>query len=283
MTLTRAGDLVLFVSRDYKRFLVKLETGGRLETHHGIILHDDVIGQPLGRAFLSHLGRPLLALQPSVYDLVRDIRRSGQIVYPKDAGYLLLKMNIYPGCRVIEAGTGSGAFALALARYVMPAGRVYSYDVREDMLNLARHNLERVGLADYVEFKLRDVQEGFDEKDVDALFLDVKSPNTVLEQAWCALKGGGFFGAILPTANQVIGLLHRLPEHGFGYLEVEEVLVRPYKAVPARFRPMDRMVAHTGYLVFARKVEKSVAAELEGAIGTDSEDYFADSEEDEWR
>lgn len=283
MALTQAGDLVLFVSRDYKRFLVRLETGGRLETHHGVILHDDVIGQPLGRAFLSHLGHPLLALQPSIYDLVRDIRRAGQIVFPKDAGYLLLKMNIHPGCRVIEAGAGSGAFALTLARYVMPAGRVYSYDIREDMLNLARRNLERVGLADYVEFKLRDVQEGFDEEDVDSLFLDVKSPMAALEPAWRALKGGGFFGAILPTANQVIGLLHRLPEHGFGYPEVEEVMVRPYKAVPARLRPMDRMVAHTGFLVFARKVEKSVIASMERATSTelDNEDYSADLDEDE--
>lgn len=278
MILASPGDLILFVSRDYKRFLVKLEPGGRLETHRGVILHDDVIGRPLGRDFNSHLGHPLLALEPSTYDLIRDIRRSSQIVFPKDAGYLLMKMNIYPGCRVIEAGTGSGAFALALARYVMPTGRVYSYDVREDMLNLARRNLEKVGLTEYVEFKLRDIQDGFDEENVDALFLDVKLPATALSQAWSALKGGGFFGAILPTTNQVAGLLHRLPEHGFGYPEVEEILVRPYKAIPGRLRPMDRMVAHTGYLVFARKVEKSVLAGMESLMS--DEECPSDSEDE---
>lgn len=219
-----------------------------------------------------------MALEPSIHDLIRDVRRSSQIVFPKDSGYLLMKMNIYPGCRVIEAGTGSGGFALALARYVMPTGRVYSYDIREDMLNLARRNLERVGLADYVEFKLKDIQDGFDEVDVDAVFLDMRSPAIALDQAWCALKGGGFLGAILPTTNQVIGLLLRLPEHGFGYPEVEEILARPYKAVPARLRPMDRMVAHTGYLVFARKVEKSVLSEL-GDSGGD-EEYASDFEDE---
>lgn len=264
MESAKAGNLVLFVAKDYKRFIVKLEPGGRLETHRGIIYHDDVIGEPLGRELLSHLGHPFLALQPSVHDLVRDIRRSSQIVFPKDAGYLLMKMDIHPGTRVIEAGSGSGAFALAMARYVMPGGRVYSYDVREDMLKLSSSNLEKVGLAEYVEFKLRDIEDGFDETGVDAVFLDVRTPWLYLDQVWTALKGGGFFGAILPTANQVIGLLRRLPQHGFGYLEVEEALIRPYKAIPGRFRPMDRMVAHTGYLVVARKVEKAAGSEVEG-------------------
>lgn len=263
MDSAKAGDLVLFVGRDYKRFIVKLEPGGRLETHRGMIHHDDVIGGPLGREFISHLGHPLLALKPSVHDLIRDIRRSSQIVFPKDAGYLLLKLDIHPGVRVIEAGSGSGAFTLAAARYVMPEGRVYSYDAREDMLKLARSNLEKVGLTEYVEFKMRDIEAGFDETDVDTVFLDVRAPWLYLDQAWAALKGGGFFGAILPTTNQVTVLLRRLPQHGFGYLEVEETLIRPYKAIPGRFRPMDRMVAHTGYLVFARKVEESITPEAE--------------------
>jgi tRNA (adenine57-N1/adenine58-N1)-methyltransferase len=269
MDCAKSGDLVLFVAKDYKRYTVKLEPGGRLETHRGIIHHDDAIGRPLGRELPSHLGHPFLALQPSIHDLARDIRRSSQIVFPKDAGYLLMKMDIHPGRRVVEAGTGSGAFALTVARYVMPAGRVYSYDVREDMLKLSRSNLEKVGLAEYVEFKLRDIEDGFDETEVDAVFLDVRTPWLYLDQVWTALKGGGFLGLILPTANQVIGLLRRLPQHGFGYLEVEETLIRPYKAIPGRFRPMDRMVAHTGYLVFARKMEKSAHSEVEGPSGDD--------------
>ena len=228
----KPGDLVLFVGRDYKRFTVRLEPGGKLETHKGVVYHDDVIGQPLGREFNSHLGHPMLALPPSVHDLVRDIKRTSQIVFPKDAAYLLMRLDIHPGTRVIESGTGSGAFALCMARYVMPTGHVYSYDVREDMIAVAQRNLGRVGLSDYVEFKLRDIAQGFDESDVDAVFLDVRTPWLYLDQVWTALKGGGFFGAILPTTNQVTALLRKLSQHRFGYVEVEETLIRPYKAVP---------------------------------------------------
>lgn len=257
MDEARPDDLVLFVARDYKRYIVQLEAGAQFHTHHGMINHDDIIGQPLGRTVTTHLGSPLLVLEPSTHDLIRDIRRTTQIVFPQDASYLLMKMNVFSGRRVIETGTGSGAFSLALARQVMPAGRVYSYDMREDMLRLARRNLEKVGLLPFVEFKLRDIEEGFDETGVDALFLDVRTPSQFLDQTWAALKGGGFFAALVPTVNQVIDLIRHLPEHGFGHVEVEETLLRSYKVVPARLRPMDRMVAHTGYLIFARKIEDS--------------------------
>jgi tRNA (adenine57-N1/adenine58-N1)-methyltransferase len=107
---------------------------------------------------------------------------------------------------------------------------------------------------------LRDIGEGFDESDVDALFLDMRRPWGYMRQVLAALKDGGFFGALLPTTNQVVELIHALEGQGtFGMIEVEEILVRPYKAVPTRFRPMDRMIAHTGYLIFARKVNREVS------------------------
>jgi len=122
-----------------------------------------------------------------------------------------------------------------------------------------------------VELKERDIGEGFDEVDADALFLDLRTPWLYLAQARAALKSGGFFGALLPTANQVVQLIGALPDHGFGAIEVEELLLRPYKAVPARLRPADRMVAHTGYLIFARKVERVPAPEADEGQGTPSE------------
>lgn len=250
--LARAGDLALLVGPKGRRRVVRLQPGQALQTHHGVLAHDELIGRPWGSRVATHLGHPYLLLAPSVYDLILRVRRISQIIYPKEAGYLLLKMNIGPGSRVIEAGTGSGGLTLALAHAVRPDGRVYSYEVRPEMQRLARRNLERAGLAEVVEFKLKDIGEGFEEKGVDALFLDLPTPWDYLAQAHEALVNGGYLGAILPTTNQVARLLEALESAPFGLPEVEEVLLRPYKTVPARLRPVDRMVAHTGYLVFAR-------------------------------
>lgn len=260
MTVAQENDLVLLVGQDRKQFIIRLQCGGQLQTHRGCIDHDNLLGQPLGREVHSHLGYPFVILEPSTFDLIKQLKRTTQIMYPKDIGYSLLKLNVMAGCRVIEAGTGSGGLTLALARAVGGTGRVYSYEVRPDILRLARENLEALGLAASVEFKLRDIAAGFDEADVDALFLDVRQPWAYLAQVIEALKHSGFFGALLPTTNQVVRLIQALEgERTFGYIEVEEILVRPYKAVPARFRPIDRMVAHTGFLVFARKVSRQVS------------------------
>jgi len=260
MHVAQEHDLVLLIGQDRKQFVVRLEPGGQLQTHRGYLNHDDLLGQPLGREVLSHLDYPFVILQPSTSDLISQLKRTTQIMYPKDIGYTLLKLSIVPGDRIIEAGTGSGGLAVALSRAVGPDGKVYSYEIRPDILNLARKNLEALGLADCVSFKLRDIAEGFDETGVDALFLDMRRPWAYLAQVTAALKDSGFFGAILPTANQVADLVRGLEEQQtFGHIEVEEVLVRPYKAVPSRLRPVDRMVAHTGYLIFARKVHREVS------------------------
>ncbi|MBN1135406.1 MAG: tRNA (adenine-N1)-methyltransferase [Anaerolineae bacterium] len=260
MHLAQEGDLVLLISQDRKQFIIRLQAGGQLQTHRGCVNHDDLLNQPLGREIHSHLNYPFVILEPSTCDLISELKRTTQIMYPKDIGYVLIKLNITPGSRAIEAGTGSGGLTLALARALGPAGRLYSYEVRPDVLRLAQKNLDSIGLADRVELKLRDIADGFDETDVDALFLDVRNPGSYLPQALAALKDGGFFGAILPTTNQVSDLLEAMEaQHSLGQIEVEEILVRPYKAAPARLRPTDRMIAHTGYLIFARKVSRQVS------------------------
>jgi len=260
MHLAQEGDLVLLISQDRKQFIVRLQAGGQLQTHRGCVNHDDLLNQPLGREIRSHVDYPFVILEPSTCDLISELKRTTQIMYPKDIGYVLIKLNITPDSRVIEAGTGSGGLTLALARALGPTGRLYSYEVRPDVLRLAQKNLDSMGLADRVELVLRDIADGFDQTDVDALFLDLRDPGPYLPQALAALKDGGFFGAILPTTNQVSDLLDAMEaQHSLGQIEVEEILVRPYKAVPARLRPMDRMIAHTGYLVFARKVSREVS------------------------
>lgn len=250
------GDLAQLVHAGKPRyFLIRLEPGQTLHTHKGILRHDDLIGQTWGAVVHSHLGEPFYLLQPSLADVLRQTRRTTQIMFPKDIGFALVMMSIGPGQRVVEAGTGSGALTTALAFAVGPSGQVYSYERRPEMQELARKNLARLGLADRVTFKLRDIAEGFDERLVDALFLDVPTPEAYLAQAREALKPGGFFGSLVPTANQVSRLVEGLQAHGFGFIEVCEILLRYYKPVPERLRPTDRMVAHTGYLIFARAVQ----------------------------
>ncbi|MCD6291223.1 MAG: tRNA (adenine-N1)-methyltransferase, partial [Anaerolineae bacterium] len=238
-----------------RRHLVRLQAGAEWHSHRGRILHDDLIGQPLGRTVRTHTGYPYLVLEPSTYDLILHIKRSTQIVYPKDAAYIVLRLDLFSGRRVVEAGTGSGGLTLAMARAVMPEGHVYSYEARPEMLELARRNLERLGLLPYVTLRQRDIVEGFDETEADACFLDLRTPWKYLPQAYAALKLGGFFGSLVPTTNQVVELLAGMESHGgFAEIEVEELLLRPYKPVADRLRPADRMVAHTAYLIFARKV-----------------------------
>ena len=253
--LVKVNDTVLLISEDGKRFYTRVRSDHRQHTHQGIIEHDDLIGQPLGRQITSSTGHAYLVLEPSIAELMKAIKRKTQIIYPKEAGRILLKLNVYPGRRVIEAGTGSGALTMALARYVSPTGRVYSYESRPEILENARANLEKAGLENYVDFKVHNIGEGFLVRDVDAVFLDIKEPWRYLAQVKTALKPGGFFGAIVPTTNQITDLLLALKMNDFGGVEVEENFLRGYKPIPGRLRPQDMMVGHTGYLIFARNVQ----------------------------
>jgi tRNA (adenine57-N1/adenine58-N1)-methyltransferase len=253
----RAGDIAQLVGLTHKHFIFSLKEGGDLQTHRGVLKHDDLIGTPWGSQVFSHMGAPFFLLQPSIADILNDLPRTTQILYPKDIGYILITMGIAPGQRVIEAGTGSGSMTIAMATAIGTEGRIISYEQKQDTQNLARKNLERVGLASHVDFKLRDIKEGFDETDADAFFLDVQNPFDYIPQVRASIKTGGFFGTILPTFNQVEKTLHALKKNNFAFIEVCEIILRHYKSDPARIRPTDRMVAHTGYLLFARKIEPS--------------------------
>ena len=265
-SIAQVGDIVQLISASNKRFIFRLVTDGKFETHRGYMSHNDMIGKPWGSRVLTHMGSPYLLLQPSLADILVETKRNTQIMYPKDIGFILITMDIGPGKHVIEAGTGSGSFTTALAFSVGPQGLVTSYEARPEFQHLAHKNLDRLGLADRVEFKLRDISNGFDERNVDALFLDLPNPQDYLPQAKAALKPGGYFGSILPTTNQVSLLLIALRRENFAFIEVCEILLRYYKAVAERLRPNDRMIAHTGYLIFAR----SVVTESVGLVDTDA-------------
>lgn len=254
-THSQPGDLALLVGLRHKHFIFPLVPGGSFHTHRGILNHDELIGKPWGSQVFSHQGSPFFLLQPSLADLLVDLKRSTQIMYPKDIGFILTSMSVGPGQTILEAGTGSGSMTVALAYAVGPQGKVVTYERRQEFQSLARKNLERLGLDARVDFKLGDISGGFAETDVDAIFLDVANPWDYVRQAWAALKPGGFFCNLVPTFNQVQQLLLSLRREHFAFIEVCELLMRYFKPEPNRLRPTDRMVAHTGYLTFARRIE----------------------------
>jgi len=269
--VARDGDLAQLVGLRHKHFILTLQAGAKFETHRGILQHDDLIGKPWGTQVFSHIGSPFFLLQPSLADLITELPRTTQILYPKDIGFILVTMGIGPGQTVMEAGTGSGSMTTVLAYAVGPQGRIISYEVKPDVQNLARKNLTRFGLESRVDFKLRDIGQGFDETDVDSFFLDVPNPYDYLGQARAALKPGGFLCSLVPTFNQVEKTLQALRQRKFAFVEVCELLLRYYKPEPARIRPTDRMVAHTGFLIFARRIEPSDdprGRELSEEVGT---------------
>lgn len=255
MEAANVGDLAMLQSMKGKKIIFRLETGRQYQTHKGMISHDDLIGKQWGRIVETHLGTPFYFLPPSLRDLLVNIKRRSQVIFPKDIGYILLRLSIKPGGRAFEAGTGSGALTTALAWAVGDSGQVVSYERREDMIAIARANLAELGLENRVKLELRDLADGISEPTFESVFLDLPNPELYLEHVKEALAHGGTVGAILPTTNQVSKLIKSLEEAGFDAIDVAEIMLRFYKPVAARLRPRDRMVAHTGYLTFARRME----------------------------
>ncbi len=269
-THAQDGDLAQLVGLKHKHFIITLHAGMELHTHRGILKHDDLIGKPWGSQVHSHMGSPFFLFQPALGDLLRSLPRNTQILYPKDIGFILVNMGIGPGTHVLEAGTGSGSLTSAFAYAVGSTGQVTTYEARQDMQNMAMKNLDRLGLSERVNFKLGNVEAGFTETGVDALFLDLPNPFDYIPQVRSALKLGGFFGSILPTTNQVTTLIRELRRSTFAFIEVLEIIMRYYKPEPDRLRPTDRMVAHTGFLIFARpvmmEIKEDVAATDESSL-----------------
>lgn len=269
------GEIAMMIDLREKVHVINIQSGKKFETHHGFILHDAMIGRPWGSVIHSSTGHPYLCLQPSTNDLIRHIKRSSQVIFPKDSAYIMMKMNIKPGVRVLESGCGSGGLTMALATAVMPSGRVYSQEIREDFIALTQRNMARYGLDPYVTFIHGDGTQGFKvDEPVDAVFLDMPEPETCVGEARKVLKDGGWFGSLVPTTNQVQALLREMSKHRYGRIEVEEVITRSYKPVPDRLRPRDRMIGHTGYLIFARAIfyePNNPPAVLEAEVDADKD------------
>ncbi|NJB68635.1 tRNA (adenine57-N1/adenine58-N1)-methyltransferase [Desulfobaculum xiamenense] len=269
------GQLVLLISPKGKRYMKVLDLEQDLHVQEGILSMADVAAAEFGSVVYTHLGKPFRLVRPSLADMVKGVRRQTQVLYPKEIGYLLVKLGIGAGKTVIEAGSGSGSFTVALSHTVGSTGRVYTYERRPEFAELCRKNLERYGLAGHVEQVVgHDIADGFVKNTAeagtlaDALFLDVRTPWEYVHHIASAIKPGSPVAFLLPTISQVSDLLKALEVAPFADVEVLEVLVRRWKTVPDRLRPEDRMVAHTGFLVFARHQERMDEFEAHRTLGT---------------
>lgn len=249
-----AGDLA-FIWSPAKGdcFLIRLSPGAVQGSHLGQIPHDSVIGLDYGDIVYTNRGAPFFILKPSLGEFTRRIKRQTQVIFPKDSAFIIHHLNFGPGSTVVECGSGSGGMATVFAHYVGDGGRVVSYERREEFSKLAASNAERWGVAHRIEFKVRDLSEGFDERGADAVFLDVRNPWDFIGTAREALAGGSHLGVLVPTFNQIEKTLEALGEHNFVDIQVLELLVRYLKTDPQRIRPEDTMTGHTGYLIFAAK------------------------------
>jgi len=256
MNKVNANDYVLLVSQKHEQHLIQIKEKGAYSTKDGNIAFCDIIGKEYGSCVNTHLGFKYFLFKPNVTDFLKFIKRKTQVLYAKDLGYIILKLNIRSGMKVIECGSGSGSAATAFAFSLFPDGKLFSYEARDEFMRLAKENLKRLSLENVVEFKNKDIETGFEERDVDAIFLDVKFPERYIHHAQDALKSGGNLCVFVPTTNQVVDVLKVLENSDFFMQEVVEIMLRNYKTVPERLRPDDTMTAHTGFLIFSRKITR---------------------------
>lgn len=262
------GSLVIIITPKGKRYLRRVEEGQDWHSTDGILRMADVAAADYGTEVTTSLGMPVRLQQPGLHDLIKGVKRQTQIIYPKDIAYICMRLGVGNGRTIIEAGSGSGGLTVALSWFSGPDGHVHTYEAREEFHKLARRNLQWAGVGNNVTLHHRDIAEGFTITGADALFLDVRTPWEYLEHAVRAVKPGASLGFLVPTMDQVNKLLLGLEKGPFDDIDVCELLLRRWKPIADRLRPDDRMVAHTGFLIFCRQQERSEDFESRKPLGT---------------
>lgn len=255
----RAGERVLLIDHRDRRYMVTLATGKQFHSHMGTLDHDDLIGSPEGTRARTSSGTTVLAVRPTLADFTLKMQRGAQVIYPKDVALILVYADIFPGARVLEAGTGSAALTLALARAVGEQGLIVTYELREDHAENAVKNLEawyqaQGGKPENLELRIGDVFEGVPETGFDRMVLDLPEPWRAIGTATSSLASGGILCCYLPTVPQVSQTVEAMRSGGFGMLNTFEGLVRTWNVEGQSVRPDHRMVAHTGFLITGRKL-----------------------------
>jgi len=246
-------ESVLFIDRKKREYLHALRPGERIHLHNGWLWADEIIGCPEGTTVRTSGGERFLVLRPTFADLIPNLPRKAQVIYPKDIGPILLWGDIYPGARVVEIGTGPGAMTMALLRAVGPKGHVTSYEARADFGEMARKNVRRFhGNAENWELKLGEVTTAIDEDHVDRMIIDIAEPWTLLPVAARALRPGGVLIAYVPTALQLKQFVEQARHMEFGAIKSLETMLRFWHVKGLSVRPEHRMVGHTGFIICAR-------------------------------
>ncbi|WP_127818456.1 tRNA (adenine-N1)-methyltransferase [Microbacterium sp. CPCC 204701] len=257
----RLGDRVQLTGPKGRLHTITLREGGELHTHHGVLKHSDLIGAPDGSVVANSGGHEYLALRPLLRDFVMSMPRGAAIVYPKDAAQILAEADIFPGATVVEAGVGSGALSLWLLRAIGVDGRLVSFERREDFAEVARANVETftgevpqnwdVVVGDLAEDLPRTVVAA----SVDRVVLDMLAPWECVDAVADALTPGGVVVCYVATATQLSRVAEYIRGTGlFTEPDANETMVRGWHVEGLAVRPDHRMVAHTGFLVWARRL-----------------------------
>ncbi|MDP8960536.1 MAG: tRNA (adenine-N1)-methyltransferase [Actinomycetota bacterium] len=252
-----AGERVVLHDRKGRRYLVALEPGGEWHSHAGVLRHDDLIGRREGAPVTTSRNMQVTVLRPTLEDFTLKMPRGAQVVYRKDQAMIVALGDIRAGCTVVEAGAGSGALSLALLEAVGPQGRIISYERRADHLAVARRNVAAFlgELPANWEPREGDLADALPELQCERVVLDVLEPWELVKGAGEALRPGGILVAYLPTVPQVMRLAETLESDArFGLVRTIETLVRPWHVSGLAVRPDHRMVAHTAFLLLARRV-----------------------------
>lgn len=251
------GEQALLIDQRGKRHLVFLRKSETFHGDRGWVAHDAILGRPEGTWVRSSLGMRYLAVRPTLAEFVLEMPRGAQVIYPKDLAMILFWADVYPGARVLEAGTGSAALTLALLRSVGPEGHVVTYEQREEFARRAVANIHmRAGEVSNLTVRLGPIEEGIaDEAPVDRVVLDLPEPWRLVALIAPRLRPGGIFLSYVPTiiqAQQTVDTLQH--DRHWALVETFETLLRPWNIEGPSVRPFHRMVAHTGFITVARRV-----------------------------
>lgn len=256
------GDKALLTDKRGRRYLLTLRAGTSFHFHRGIVQHDQILGSTDGCTVTSTGGETLSVMRPTYADFVLKMPRGAQVIYPKDVAMILMEADIYPGARVLEAGIGSGAMSIALLRAVGSEGKVVAYEWREDFAERARQNIEAfLGSTGTLDLRMGSIYEPIDSLEVDRCVLDLPEPHRALPQIKQSLRSGGILVCYLPTILQVHKLTEQMrADPDWTSIWTQETLTRTWHVEGPSVRPDHRMVAHTGFLTFARLMKPSEPA-----------------------